>query len=67
MIAIEKEIIFDENGEPKSVVIPWSEFCDISDTLGLDLDEEARKDLRAARSDWDAGKKDSFVPLSEFK
>ena len=30
----------------KEVIIPWAQFCEMSEALGLDLDEEAIADLR---------------------
>lgn len=45
-------IVVDEKGKPTDVIIPWAQFCEWMDELGLDLDEEAVADLRAAREDW---------------
>jgi hypothetical protein len=66
MIAIQKRIVVDEHGEPKEVVIPWAQFCELSEALGLDLDAEAIADLREAKRDWESGDHASFVPLSEL-
>ena len=66
MIAIQKKIVVDENGVPQEVIIPWAQFCELSEALGLDLDEEAMADLRAAREDSEKGNQTAFTPLSEL-
>ena len=66
LIAIQKKIVIDENGAPKEVIIPWAQFCELSDALGLDLDEEAMADLRAARTDLKKGDEAAFAPLSDL-
>ncbi len=66
MISIQKKIVVDENGAPQEVIIPWAQFCELSEALGLDLDEEAIADLRAAREDLEKGDKSAFTPLSEL-
>lgn len=66
MTAIQKKIVIDDHGEPLEVIIPWAQFCELSELLGLDLDEEAIADLRTAKHDWESGHRDAFVPLSEL-
>ena len=66
MIAIQKKIVIDEHGRPQEVIIPWAQFCELSEALGLDLDEASIADLRAARRDWESGDRAAFVPLSEL-
>ena len=36
MIAIQKKIVIDEHGVPQEVIIPWAQFCELSEALGLD-------------------------------
>ena len=64
MNAVRKKIVVDERGNPREVIISWAQFCEMSEALGLDLDERARKDLRTAVSDFKRGKKSAFKPLS---
>ena len=64
MIAIQKKIVIDEHGVPQEVIIPWAQFCELSEALGLDLDSEAIADLREARRDWESGDHAAFVPLA---
>jgi PHD/YefM family antitoxin component YafN of YafNO toxin-antitoxin module len=66
MIAIHKKIVVDERGKPLSVLIPWEEFCELSEALGLDLDKGAKADLRATRRDLKRRKTSAFKPLSEI-
>ncbi len=56
MIAIQKKIVMNESGAPKEVVIPWAQFCELSEALGLD--EKAAADLRQTRSDFEKGRYD---------
>jgi len=48
---------------PLEVIIPWAQYCELSEALGLDLDEEAQADLREARADLLKGDKTAFTPL----
>jgi PHD/YefM family antitoxin component YafN of YafNO toxin-antitoxin module len=66
MTAIKKKIVVDEKGNPQEVIIPWTQFCELMEELGLDLDDKATADLRAAREDWKKGKATAFKPLSEL-
>lgn len=66
MTAIQKKIVVDEKGNPQEVIIPWAQFCELMEELGLDLDEEAAADLRAAQADWKNGDIAAFKPLSEL-
>lgn len=63
--ALQKKIVFDEKGQPCEVIIPWEQFCELSEALGLDLDAEAVAELREATQAWRSGDHSSFVPLSE--
>ncbi len=66
MAAIQKKIVVDEAGNPQEVIIPWAQFCELMEELGLDLDEEAAADLRAVREDLKSGNVAAFMPLSEL-
>ena len=63
MTAIHKKVVFNEKGSPVEVILPWDTFCELAETLGLDLDAPARADLRATRRDLAAGRADAFEPL----
>ncbi len=66
MVAIRKKIVVDERGRPREVIISWAQFRELSEALGLDLDEDAKKDLRAARHDLKRRNYSAFKPLSSF-
>ena len=66
MVALRKKIVVDEQGRPREVIISWAQFCELSEVLGLDLDEKAKSDLRAARRDLKRHKKAAFKPLSSL-
>ena len=63
---IHKKIVIDEHSNPQEVIIPWAEFQVISDLLGLDLDQEAIKDLIQARKDRTQGNTDAYIGLSDL-
>lgn len=60
---ISKKYIVDEHGNPKEVIILLEDFRKIEELLGLDLDNEAVKQLREARKDRESGNKDAYVEL----
>ena len=66
MTAIQKKIVIDEHGEPLEVIIPWAQFCELSEALGLDFDAAAQKDLREALDDSRARRREAFTPLDEL-
>jgi len=67
MTAIRKRIVVDERGRPTEVIISWAKFCELSEALGLDLDDKAKLDLRATRRDLKRGNTAAFKPLSSLK
>ena len=66
MMNIHKKIVVDEQGNPQEVIIPWDEFQEIAEILGLDLDSEALDDLRQAREDRETGKQDAYIDLDSI-
>jgi len=67
MITISKKFIVDEQGRPKEVIIPWEQFQQISEMLGLDLDENAMNDLRKAQRDRAAKNQEAYVDLDSIQ
>ena len=63
MMQIHKKLVIDEQGNPQEVIIPWNEFQEIAELLGLDLDDGAIEDLRQARQDREKGNEEAFVDL----
>ena len=64
--AIVKKVVINERGIPIEVILSWKTFCQIAETLGLDLDEDAKADLRATRRDLAKRNRKAFVPLSSL-
>jgi len=63
---IPKKIVVDEQGRPQEVLISWSDFQELEEVLGLDLDAEATADLMEARRDREAGRLDTYVDLDNL-
>ena len=66
MITLHKKIVVDEQGKPMEVIIPWDEYKELEEMLGLDLDQEAIEDLNQAKKDRASGKKDAYVDLDSI-
>jgi len=66
MIGIHKKIVLDEKSNPFAVIIPWEEFLEIEELLGLDLDTREIKELRESPRDREDGKVDQYVSLDEL-
>ncbi len=60
---IHKKIVVDENGNPMEVIIPWNEYNEMEELLGLDLDKSAIKDLKQAQKDRTSKKKDAYLDI----
>ncbi len=66
MISIHKKMIIDEHGKPVEVIIPWEEFKEMEEILGLDFDQTAIGDLKQAQKDRDAGNKEAYLDLESI-
>ncbi len=66
MVEIHKKTFFDEEGKPREVLIPWEEYREIEEILGLDLETDAVADLRAAQKDRQSGNLDAYVDLEDL-
>ena len=64
MLSIQKKLVVDEHGQPQEVIISWEQYQQIIEMLGLDLDDAAIADLREARRDRIAEKRDAYVALN---
>jgi len=65
--ALEKEILFNEEGKPSKVVIPYEKFIDFIEANGLDLSDDDIAGIREAKADFAAGNKDVIVSLEQVK
>lgn len=64
--AIVKKVVVNKQGTPVEVILPWKTFRQIAEALGLDLDGEAKLDLRETRRDLAKRNRKAFVPLSSL-
>ena len=67
MITVSKKYIVDEQGHPQEVIIPWEQYRQIAEILGLDLDENAIADLQQARRDREMKNRDVYIDLNEIQ
>jgi hypothetical protein len=66
MLTIHRKLVVDERGNPQEVILPWEEYLQIEELLGLDLDEKAVADLQQAALDRKAGTPGAFVDLDSI-
>jgi hypothetical protein len=66
MIDIHKKIVTDENGNPSDVIIPWDEYKQIEEILGIDLDEETKRDLRLAHKGREENGISDYIALDDI-
>ena len=50
-MTITRKIVLDEKGEPTEVIIPYLQFVEMVEILGLDLSDSEQDDLRDALGD----------------
>ncbi|MDB6138911.1 MAG: hypothetical protein JWO94_1983 [Verrucomicrobiaceae bacterium] len=67
MTAIAKKLVVNEHGAPVEVIIAWSDYQDLAERLGWDLEAKDREDLHEAKADWQNGNLGAFTALSELK
>jgi hypothetical protein len=66
MQKLEKKIIVDEQGEPVEAIIAWSDFMEIVEILGLDLDTAAKTQIQNAKLDREQGRLDQYQSLDDI-
>ena len=66
MITIHKKLVVDEQGKPQEVIIPWEEYKEIEETLGLDLNKKVIQDLKQAKNDRESGKIENYLDLDSI-
>ncbi len=66
MINIHKKIVLDEYGNPTEVIIPYKEFLELEELLGLDLEEEVKEHLHQAKNDRMLNKANLYIELDEI-
>jgi PHD/YefM family antitoxin component YafN of YafNO toxin-antitoxin module len=63
---IHRKVVVNDAGEPTDVIIPWDEYREIVEVLGLDLDETTRQELQQAQGDRESGNGDAFLSIDEL-
>lgn len=63
---IHKKVVIDDAGTPQEVIIPWAEFQEIEEMLGLDLETEVGEQLKEARRDRESGETSAYVSLNDL-
>lgn len=66
MFTVPKKIVVDEKGKPTEVIIPWEEYKEIEELLGLDLDKNAMADLKQAKEDRENMRYEAYMELDSL-
>ncbi|MCU0599132.1 MAG: hypothetical protein MUE70_07750 [Desulfobacterales bacterium] len=66
MLIVHKKIVIDKKGNPTEVIIPWKDYKEMEELLGLDLDRNALEDIKQAKMDRKKGKKDAYMDLDSI-
>ena len=66
MIKVHKKMIVNMYGNPTDVIIPWKEYVEIEEILGLDLDKNAINDLKQGKIDRASGKDTAYFDLDSI-
>lgn len=62
-MTINSQILLGEDGKPSAVQIPYDQFVEIAEALGLDLTDSEAEELRGSLADSRAGRREAFVAL----
>ena len=63
---IHKKVVFDDTGAPQEVIIPWSEFQEIEELLGLDLEPEVVQQLEQAKRERESNEASVYISLNDL-
>ena len=66
MLTIHKKLVVDEHGTPHEVILPWEEYRQIEELLGLDLSSDAVADLEQAAKDRQSANPDAYEDLDSI-
>ena len=66
LMKIHKKVVVDDAGTPQEVIIPWAEFEEIEEVLGLDLEPGVVEQLEEAKRDRESGEASAYVSLSDL-
>ncbi|TVP80861.1 MAG: hypothetical protein EA353_02815 [Puniceicoccaceae bacterium] len=63
---IHKKVVVDDAGTPQEVIIPWAEFQELEELLGLDIEPEVAEQLADAKRDRESGEASAYVSLNDL-
>ena len=63
---IHKKIVVDDKGSPREVIIPWNEFQQIEEALGLDFEPEVVEQLQRAKRDRKEARDSAYQSLESL-
>ncbi len=66
MLTIHKKLVVDEDGTPQEVIVPFEEYRQIEELLGLDLEPQAIADLEEAAKDRESNAPGAYVDLDSI-
>ena len=66
MLAIHKKIVKDENGKNVEVILPYKEYLEIEELLGLDLTDKEKESLVSARDARKKGNTQDFMNIDDI-
>jgi len=66
-VVLEKKIVFNSEGDPVEVIIPYAQFVAFAEAYGLDLTKTEVDAIHEAEADRVAGKRDAFISLDELE
>jgi len=64
LMEIHKKVVVDDAGIPQEVIIPWAEFKEIEELLGLDIEPEVAEQLEEAKRE--SGDASAYVNLNDL-
>ena len=64
-MTITRKIVLDEKSEPTEVIIPYLQFVEMVETLGLDLSDSEQDDLRDALGDARDQRRENFLSAAD--
>ncbi len=61
MTQLHPKMVLTTQGQPLEVILPWTEYQELVEILGLDLDTPARAELIQARQDREQGNVEAYL------
>jgi hypothetical protein len=63
MTQLHPKMVLTTQGQPIEVILPWTEYQELVEILGLDLSSQAQADLIQARQDREQGNLEAYLDL----